>query len=66
MDTENLTYTEAMKRLEEIVRRIESGEQDIDSLTERLAEASELIRFCRDKLYKAESEAKDLLPTDGE
>ena len=46
------TYTEAMKRLEEIVNRIESNELDIDRLGENLREAQKLIKYCRDKLYK--------------
>lgn len=33
------TYSEAMKRLEEIVARIESNELDIDQLGEYLQEA---------------------------
>ena len=34
-----LNYTQAMQRLEEIVAKIESGEMDIDSLTDNLKEA---------------------------
>ena len=49
------TYTEAMKRLEEIVNRIESNELDIDRLGENLREAQKLIKYCRDKLYKADA-----------
>lgn len=52
------TYTEAMKRLEEIVNRIESNELDIDRLGENLREAQKLIKYCRDKLYKADAEIK--------
>jgi len=37
------TYSEAMKRLEEIVSRIESNELDIDQLGEYLQEAQKLI-----------------------
>lgn len=66
MDKKKLTYTEAMKRLEDIVGRIERGEEDLDHLPESLREAGELIRFCRDKLFKAESEVADLLPKDEE
>ena len=40
------TYSEAMKRLEEIVSRIESNELDIDQLGEYLQEAQKLIKFC--------------------
>ena len=55
------TYEQAMKRLEEIVTKIESGELDIDSLGEQLKEAQKLIKLCRDKLYKADSEIKKML-----
>lgn len=55
------TYTEAMKRLEAIVARIESNELDIDALGEQLKEAQKLIKFCREKLYKADAEIKKIL-----
>ena len=59
------TYTEAMKRLEEIVNRIESNELDIDRLGENLREAQKLIKYCRDKLYKADAEIKKMLEPEG-
>ena len=55
------TYTEAMARLEQIVSRIESNELDIDQLGENLKEAQKLIKFCKDKLYKADAEIKKML-----
>lgn len=55
------TYAEAMKRLEAIVARIEDGELDIDRLGESLREAQRLIKFCKDKLYKADEEIKKML-----
>lgn len=55
------TYSEAMKRLEEIVARIESNELDIDQLGEYLQEAQKLIKFCKNKLYKADAEIKKIL-----
>ncbi len=55
------TYTEAMKKLEAIVARIESGELDIDQLGENLKEAQRLIKFCKDKLYKTDEEIKKML-----
>lgn len=55
------TYEQAMKRLEEIVAKIESGEMDIDSLGDQLKEAQQLIKLCRDKLYKADTEIKKML-----
>lgn len=55
------TYTEAMERLEKIVASIESNELDIDQLGENLKEAQKLIKFCKDKLYKADAEIKKML-----
>lgn len=68
MEKETLTYTKAIERIEQIVSKIESGEQDIDGLTDLLREARDLITFCHDKLYKVEHDVdeifKDTTPTD--
>ena len=64
MATKKETYTEAMARLESIVARIESNEPDIDELGKNLQEAQRLIKFCRDKLYKADAEIKKMLQAD--
>ena len=61
MAAKKQTYEQAMKRLEEIVSRIDSNELDIDSLGVNLKEAQELIKFCRGKLYKADEEIKKML-----
>lgn len=58
------TYSEAMKRLENIVARIESNELDIDELGNQLKEAQKLIKYCREKLYKADVEVKKMLESD--
>lgn len=58
------TYTEAMKKLETIVANVEGGELDIDQLGENLKEAQRLIKFCKDKLYKADAEIKKMLEED--
>ena len=49
MAAKKQTYEQAMKRLEEIVSRIDSNELDIDSLGVNL------------KLYKADEEIKKML-----
>ena len=61
MATKKETYTEAMERLEKIVASIESNELDIDQLGDNLKEAQKLIKFCRDKLYKADAEIQKML-----
>lgn len=57
----DLTYSDAMKRLEEIVRKIESGEMDIDSLAENLKEAKQLVAFCKGKLQHVEDEVNKIM-----
>jgi exodeoxyribonuclease VII small subunit len=53
---EDLKYEEAMAQLEAIVRKMESNELDIDEIAAQLKTAQRLIKFCRDKLTKTESE----------
>lgn len=64
MTAKKETYTEAMKKLEAIVAKVEGGELDIDQLGENLKEAQRLIKFCKDKLYKADAEIKKMLEED--
>lgn len=58
---ENLTYAQAVERLEEIMNAIQGGEMDIDRLSVALKEASALVQFCRGKLYKVDEEVKAML-----
>ena len=51
-----MKYEEAMAQLEAIVRKMESNELDIDEIAAQLKTAQRLIKFCRDKLTKTESE----------
>ena len=60
----NITYNEAMMRLEEITAKIQGGKVDVDELAGLLKEAQELVNFCREKLYKVDEEIKAL--TEGE
>ena len=51
-------YNKAMKRLEEIVEKIENEEIDVDELSEKVKEAVELITACKERIEKAEMEVK--------
>ena len=53
---ENMKYEEAMAQLETIVRKMESNELDTYEIAAQLKTAQRLIKFCRDKLTKTESE----------
>lgn len=55
------TYSEAMARLEKIVRQIDNNELEIDVLAEKIKEANGIIAFCSDKLTKADKEIEKLL-----
>lgn len=55
------TYSEAMLELQTILDKIESGNVDIDVLTDEIKRASGLIKLCKDKLYKADSEIKKII-----
>ena len=56
-----MTYEEAIRQLDDIVRQIETGEMGIDQLTAQLKRAQEFITFCRDVLYKTDEEVQKLL-----
>lgn len=55
------SYKEAMEQLRRIVGEIENGEMDVDILSEKVKEATRLIKLCKDKLYKADEEVKKVL-----
>jgi len=57
-------YEEAMQRLQQIAHLLESGELNIDDMTNQLKEAQKLIKMCRDKLTKTDADIKALI--DGE
>ncbi len=59
-------YDQAVKRLEEILRDIESDGQDVDSLVDRLKEAKDLIKKCREKLFNVEAELKKISEDEGD
>ena len=56
-----MKYEEAMKRLEQIVSDIENNKLDIDLISDKIKEAQELIKFCKDKLYKTDEDIQKLL-----
>ncbi len=57
----DIKYEEAVRRLEDIVGRMESGDMDIDMLGEQLKTAKELMKLCKDKLTKADEEVRKIL-----
>ena len=63
-DNNMMKYEEAMRQLQEIVRKMENDELDIDQMSDQLKKAQELIKICRDKLTKTDEEIQKLLNAD--
>ena len=58
---ETMKYEEAVAQLESIVKSMEDGELNIDTLGEQLLTAKRLLKLCRDRLTKVENEVKLIL-----
>lgn len=56
----DLTFEDAMNRLEEIVAEIESGEIGLDRSIELCEEASKLVKTLKKRLTDAELKVKEL------
>jgi len=56
-----ITYNEAYSRLQDILSLVESNQLDVDQLSEKLKEAAELLKLCKEKLFVANAETKKIL-----
>ena len=61
MVRKDLKYEEAMATLEQIVAHMENNELDLDTMSEELKKAKQLIKLCKDKLTKTDQEIRKLL-----
>lgn len=60
MAKKEITYTEAMAEIEQILDRFRREEMTVDSLTQEVARATELIALCKERLSKTEDELKTI------
>ena len=58
---EDVGFGEAVGELEEILRRIESEEIDLDRLAAELKRATALLEVCRGKVRRAETEVQQIV-----
>lgn len=56
-----MKYEEAVKKLEDIVHKMENDELDIDQISDYLKTAQQLIKLCKDRLTKTDEEIKKIL-----
>ena len=55
------SYNEANEKLRRIVAEIDKDELDVDLLSEKVKEASRLIKLCKEKLYKVDTDVRNVL-----
>lgn len=63
-NNENITFEEAVARLEQIVRCMEEGKLSLDDSLKAFEEGIALVRFCNGKLDTAEQRVRILLTGD--
>jgi exodeoxyribonuclease VII small subunit len=59
-----LTFAQQLERLEDIVRRLESEELDLDAALKLFEEGVEGLRAMRERLSSAEAKVKQVLRTE--
>jgi len=59
--TQKINYEEAFNELQQIVEEIENGEISVDTLSQKVKRAAELIRFCKNKLVTTEEDVNKIL-----
>jgi exodeoxyribonuclease VII small subunit len=59
--SESISYKDAVTELEAILEEIETGDTDIDTLSEKVKRALFLIQLCRNRLRATDEELKKLM-----
>ena len=61
-----MSFEEALKRLEEIVGMLEGGDHPLDDSLDLFSEGLKLVNFCNSKIEKVEKSVKKLVNENGE
>ena len=56
-----MTYSEAIREIEQIIARLRNEQTEVDTLSSELKRATELITRCKEQLRKVESSVKEQL-----
>jgi len=59
-----LSYSKAYAELQEISKKLENGEFDIDELSVKIKRAAELVNFCKEKLRTIEEDMNEVFDDD--
>ena len=58
---EEMTYTQAVNELEELVKKMQDPECSIDNLSQYTKRSNELLEFCKKRLTATDEELKRIL-----
>lgn len=58
---EEMTYTQAVNELEELVKKMQDPECSIDNLSQYTKRSKELLEFCKKRLTATDDELKRIL-----
>ncbi|MCD4710367.1 MAG: exodeoxyribonuclease VII small subunit [Bacteroidales bacterium] len=61
MTKAKINYSEAVAEIESILQKIEGGNLDVDELAEKVSRVTDLLKICRDRLTKTETEINKIL-----
>ncbi|GAA0296430.1 exodeoxyribonuclease VII small subunit [Gracilibacillus halotolerans] len=64
--TNDISFEEALEKLEDIVNKLEAGDVPLEQAIEYYAEGSKLSKLCHDKLTKADKQLKEIMNENGE
>ena len=64
-EEKELTFEENLEKLEEIVKKLESGEVPLDDAIEKFHEAMKISEVCDKKLKNAEEQISKIVAKDG-
>lgn len=57
----DIPYKEALERIEQIVKKLQGDNCDVDTMVAQAREAAELIKVCRNRLTSTEDELRKIL-----
>ena len=60
MPKKDFSFNDAVKEIEKILQNIETGNLDVDKLSDEVKRASELIKQCQKKLRSTEEEINSI------
>ncbi len=61
MANKELSYDEAIAQIEQIMTKFRSGNMSVDELAAEVERATKLIKYCKERLLKAEEDLKRVM-----